>query len=75
MIYLLTCLNKFIHENERGDHIRCYVNGDYLPFAIWIKKHKHVDEKGPSSKISWKSCSKQFVYLIKLILMIFVAYV
>ena len=46
MIYLLTCLNKFIHENEQGDHIRCYVNGDYLPFAIWIKKHKHVvDEK------------------------------
>ena len=32
-------------------------------------------KKGPSSKISWKSCSKQFVYLIKLILMIFVAYV
>ena len=47
-IYLLTCLNKFIHKNERDDHIRCYVYGDYLPLDIWIEKYEHVvDEKGP----------------------------
>ena len=50
-IYLLTCLNKFIHKNERGHYIRCYVYGNYLPLDIWIKKHEHVVDENKSFTI------------------------
>ena len=42
VLYVLRCLDKFVHQNGQGPSVHCFVYEDHQDFDKWMKRDGYV---------------------------------